>query len=203
MNKYFDSHFNKKVVTLYPGEYYSSSGDELISTVLGSCIAVAFFDNAKLIGGMNHFMLAYDSSAAGGANALQGIGQFGEYSMDLIINNLLEKGSCKGNLSAKVFGGGSVLGVIPKTDMQNVVKSNIDFAFSYLKHESIPVMSSDVGGVYARKIFYDPATSKIWLKRIVLNDIEKENLFNACLPSLKQPKKAAVAAATAGEMRLF
>ena len=61
MNRYHDLHFNRDIITIYPGEFCTTPGPELISTVLGSCVSIALFDAKNCIGGMNHFMLAKDT----------------------------------------------------------------------------------------------------------------------------------------------
>ncbi|MBO4729182.1 MAG: hypothetical protein J5631_12220, partial [Spirochaetaceae bacterium] len=57
MNTHFDSHFNKQIITILPGEFYSTDKPVLISTVLGSCISIALYDPELKLGGLNHFML--------------------------------------------------------------------------------------------------------------------------------------------------
>ena len=108
MNRYFDSQFNKHIVTIYPGEYHCGGGEEYISTVLGSCISVALYDKVIQYGGLNHFMLAYDQTSSKENDTLAG--RFGEYAMELLINTMLKHGASKRNLTAKVFGGSNVLG---------------------------------------------------------------------------------------------
>ena len=49
--------FGKDVKIIHPGEYYVSSENELIGTLLGSCVAVCLIDTEKGMAGMNHFML--------------------------------------------------------------------------------------------------------------------------------------------------
>lgn len=164
MNRYFDSQFNKHIVTIYPGEYHCGGGEEYISTVLGSCISVALYDKSIQFGGLNHFMLAYDQSSSKENDALAG--RFGEYAMELLINDMLKHGSSKKHLSAKVFGGSNVLGTGESSKTPLVGDANIKFVFDYLERERIPVISSNTGGDKPRKIFYDPKTSKIWLKHI-------------------------------------
>ena len=63
MNTFYDSHFKRKLITIYPGELYASRGPEFISTILGSCVSIVLFDKTLLVGGMNHFMLAYDNTS--------------------------------------------------------------------------------------------------------------------------------------------
>lgn len=99
--------FPVPVVTLHPGEYYSTGEDLVLSTVLGSCVAVALFDPKRGIGGLNHFMLAGSVDAA--RPLLSDAARYGMYAMELLINDLLKKGVRKQDLRAKVFGAASLL----------------------------------------------------------------------------------------------
>lgn len=168
------SQFEQEVVTIHPGEYYATKADTIISTVLGSCIAVSLFDPARLMGGLNHFMLPGELGREGlirDPNA-----KYGMYAMELLVNELLKMGSMKKDLKAKVFGGGAVLR-FSDGGTTRIPQSNIDFAFEYLKEEGIPILASDVGGREPRKIFMFPRSGKILLKRIVPSQaslVEKE-----------------------------
>ena len=175
MNRYYDSQFGKNIVTIYPGEYFTSFGEEYISTVLGSCVSVALYDKNLQVGGLNHFMLAYDGK--GDRDTDEAAGRFGEYAMELLINDLLKKGASRQRLTAKVFGGSNVLGSGTSSKLQ-VGENNIKFVFEYLKSEKIPVVSSNTGGDKPRKIFYDPKSSKIWLKHIKNSTMRNEETLN-------------------------
>lgn len=175
MNRYYDSQFGKNIVTIYPGEYFTSFGEEYISTVLGSCVSVALYDKKIQVGGLNHFMLAYDGK--GDRDKDEAAGRFGEYAMELLINDLLKKGASRDRFTAKVFGGSNVLGSGTSSKLQ-VGENNIKFVFEYLKSEKIPVVSSNTGGDKPRKIFYDPKSSKIWLKHIKNSTIRNEETLN-------------------------
>ena len=175
MNRYYDSQFGKNIVTIYPGEYFTSFGEEYISTVLGSCVSVALYDENLQVGGLNHFMLAYDGK--GDRDKDEAAVRFGEYAMELLINDLLKKGASRQRLTAKVFGGSNVLGSGTSSKLQ-VGENNIKFVFEYLKSEKIPVVSSNTGGDKPRKIFYDPKSSKIWLKHIKNSTMRNEETLN-------------------------
>jgi len=189
MHRHFNTRLKRNVAIIHPGEYYASGEDIYISTVLGSCIAVAFFDPEKQVGGLNHFMLPGTISREDAI--LSESGKYGMYAMELVINDLLKLGANRKRIRAKVFGGGHVLhGSLQESD--NVPKSNITFAFEYLKMEGFPVDSSDVGGTIARKIFFDPRTAKVLLKRItgkLIVDVEKEE--EDYLSRIRQRKEAA------------
>ena len=162
MKTYFDFHFQKNLVVLYPGEFFSSNAqDEMISTVLGSCIAITLYDPKLRIGGMNHFMLVSSSQTQ---DAQENSGRFGEFAVELLLNDMMKKGAQKKRMIAKVFGGSNMFKAAPSE--HNVGEQNIDFAFYYLERENIPIQASDVGGNYSRKVYFDPVTSKVWLKHV-------------------------------------
>lgn len=189
MHRHFNTRLKRNVAIIHPGEYYATGDDIYISTVLGSCIAVAFFDPEKQVGGLNHFMLPGTISREDAI--LSESGKYGMYAMELVINDLLKLGANRKRIRAKVFGGGHVLnGTLQDSD--SVPKSNITFAFEYLKMEGFPVDSSDVGGTIARKIFFDPRSARVLLKRItgkLIVDVEKEE--EDYLSKIRQRKEAA------------
>ncbi len=168
MNIRFDEKQNMEMVTLFPGEYHATKENRIITTVLGSCIAVALYDPLQKIGGMNHFMLP--ESLSNGQFYLSKSGKYGMYAMELLINDLLKLGVRKTSLQAKVFGGGHVLDQVPNMSAR-VPDSNIRFAFDFLKAEKIPVSAQDVGGTSARKILFFTHTARIKLKRITKNAV--------------------------------
>lgn len=174
MNKYFDNHFQKNVVTIYPGEYYSTKDDEMISTVLGSCVSIVLYDEKNNVGGINHFMLARDSKGElEDSQTDKKLGKFGEYAIDLLIEDIKKKGGVFENFEAKVFGGGNIFN-LPDIDSQ-VGNVNSKFAFEYLKKLGIPVVKSDTGGNYPRKIYFDPSTRKVYMKYIINNHSNEED----------------------------
>lgn len=163
MNKHYDPHFQKDIITIHPGEYYTSKDDIYIATVLGSCISVALYDIKQGFGGMNHFMLP--KSNRDEPLSSEDEGRFGNYAMELLINDMINKGSSKQSLRAKVFGGGNVLDA-GNSQMNMTGINNINFALNYLKAENIPIIVNDTGGIFPRKIYFNPLTSKVYLKRI-------------------------------------
>jgi len=162
MNRHFDPHFQKDIVTIHPGEYYSTFEDIYIATVLGSCISIALFDISIHLGGLNHFMLPKSGRED---VSTEDEGRFGNFAVELLINDLLKKGAKHENLRAKVFGGGNVLET-SSSKMSMTGINNINFALSYLETERIPIVVNDTGGIFPRKIYFHPQTSKVYLKRI-------------------------------------
>jgi chemotaxis protein CheD len=151
-----DYHFQYDAVKVLPGEYFVSTQDLLITTVLGSCIAACVWDSKARVGGMNHFMLPDGDSA-------DGFGRYGSYAMELLINEMLKKGAKRETIQAKVFGGAQVMAGF--TSM-NVGEKNTKFVIDYLATERIPVVSKDVLDIHPRKVCFFPISGKALVKRL-------------------------------------
>ena len=191
------SSFDQSITIIHPGEYLASGDDIIISTVLGSCVAVALHDKNYTVGGLNHFMLPgsfprvmKDKEYLAEPNAL-----YGMYAMELLINDILKFGCKKENLRAKVFGGAFMFGV-PQHNHPSVSESNIRFALNYLETEGIPVITTDLGGTQARKLFFFVRQGRVLLKRLggtMAKVVEQaEDSYRARIVSNSQPHKAIV-----------
>lgn len=89
---YVHSKNHKWTTKVMPGEFYVSEKDEMLITVLGSCIAACIYDESQHLGGMNHFMLPHSESGAWAGNISHAT-RYGNYAMEHMINELIKKGS--------------------------------------------------------------------------------------------------------------
>jgi len=159
-NRYFDRKFESEAVKVLPGEYFVTSTNVLMVTVLGSCVSACIRDCDKGIGGMNHFMLA-DSTDSG---ALSSSARYGTYAMEILINHLLKLGARKDRLEAKVFGGGRVMATLTSSQVGD---RNARFVHEFLKTEGIRVTAEDLLDVYPRKVYFFPATGRVLVKKLI------------------------------------
>lgn len=170
MKKIFSGKFNRDMFIIQPGEFHASNHSSIISTVLGSCIAVCLIDQVNKIGGMNHFMLPgnvnkkpfYSDDTSG---------KYGINAMDLLIGSIQKIGGERRHLVAKVFGGGSVINF--RSSDGNVPKQNIEFTWNFLRMEGIKVISDNVGGKCGRKVLFFPDTGKVLMKKFEISGQEK------------------------------
>jgi chemotaxis protein CheD len=160
-NLYYDHYFECEAVKILPGEYYVTTGNKLIVTVLGSCVSVCMRDRVSGIGGMNHFLLPTDDGNQQGLLAEPA--RYGCYAMELLINHLLKSGTQRNRLEAKVFGGGNVLRGLA---VNHVGERNAEFVLDYLNKEAIPIVAQDLLGTYARKVYFFPYSGKVLVKKI-------------------------------------
>jgi len=160
-NRYFDRTFEVEAVKVLPGEYYASTSNMVLVTVLGSCISACIRDREKHIGGMNHFMLANGGNTDGIGNASA---RYGVYAMEVLINHLLKLGARRAYMEAKVFGGGQVMATLSSSQ---IGERNSKFVMDFLKTEGIPIMAKDLLDIYPRKVYFFPNTGRTLVKKLV------------------------------------
>ena len=151
INRYFEGGSGQWIAQILPGDFYVSRSDEIISTVLGSCVSTCIRDAAARLGGMNHFMLPDDPSGKEGASA-----RYGVAAMEQLINALMNRGANRDALEIKIVGGGRVI-----SGMGDVGRSNVEFVRAFLLAERMPIQVEDVGLAVARRVRYHPVTGQL------------------------------------------
>ena len=138
----------------------------MITTVLGSCISACIRDSEAGIGGMNHFMLPIERRihAEGRGIDSEAASRYGNFAMELLINEILKAGGKRKNLEVKLFGGGKVVSSMHTTD---IGKQNILFAHQYLDYEGLPIIAEDTGDIYPRKVHYFPITGRVRVRKLI------------------------------------
>lgn len=157
IKRYWDKSRNTVVAKILPGEVYVTKQNEFISTVLGSCVSACIYDKRMGVGGMNHFMLPSSKIAVDDSLSCR----YGNWAMEMLINEVLKNGGSRDNFCVKLFGGGRIIG-----GMSDVGEGNIRFVYEYLKNEGLQVDSFDVGGPWPRKVMFHPGTGKVQVKKL-------------------------------------
>lgn len=179
-NLYFDSSFDLDAAKILPGEYYVTKRDMVLVTVLGSCVAACIRDRVSGIGGMNHFMLPDSNCDSSDPTSISA--RYGAYAMEMMTNQMLKIGASRGNLEAKLFGGG---GLVRGMVTANAGVRNAEFALDYLNAEGIEVVGQDLLEDYARKVYFFPNSGRVLVKKIrtMHNEtiVEREQAYRAKL----------------------
>ncbi|WP_446811827.1 chemoreceptor glutamine deamidase CheD [Methylomonas sp. 2BW1-5-20] len=173
VNRYWDQENQIIAAKLMPGDYYVTKQDEMITTVLGSCVAACIRDAVSGVGGMNHFMLPEtskcrlnDRDEAVVGNALR----YGNYAMEHLINSILQNGGKRKNLEVKLFGGGKIIATLG-----DVGARNIQFVLDYVDTEALNLVSQDLGDIYPRKVNFFPHSGRVRMKKI--KDLHNQTIF--------------------------
>jgi len=156
LRRYWDPVQSCMTVKVLPGEFYVSNRDELLTTVLGSCVSACIHDPRRRIGGMNHFMLPEPLGDRDGWTSTVGrAARYGSDAMEQLINALLTAGCQRDDLQVKIFGGGRVL-----AQLTDIGQRNIAFVQRYIATENLNLLASDLGDVYPRQVQFFPDSGR-------------------------------------------
>jgi len=162
VRRYWDPTQGSMTAKVLPGEYYVSRQEELIATVLGSCVSACIRDRRRGIGGMNHFMLPEPMGERDAWSSTVGrAARYGNDAMEQLINAILKAGGRREDLEVKIFGGGRVL-----TQMTDIGERNIAFVRRYLAAEQLNLVAEDVGDVYPRQVQFFPCSGKARVRQL-------------------------------------
>ena len=167
--RWFDPTFKIMAVKVLPGEHYvSTAGQEMVVTVLGSCVAACVWDPHQRIGGMNHFMLPDSGSDVPVDKAMR----YGNFAMEELLNDVLRRGARREALEIKVFGGGNVLHSMAGGGTVPIGDRNAAFVRRYLNEEGLRIAAEDLGGVHPRRIHFFPRLGKV-IRLFLKKDVER------------------------------
>lgn len=134
---------------LYPGYIFISEAPYMIHTVLGSCVSVCLWDEARKYGGMNHYI--YSKPFENEKNC-----KFGSISIRYMLTLMYGNGSQKKDLRAHIVGGG-----YNKHMNASVGDANIEVAEEILGKEGISIVTRDTGGQTGRKVIFNNSSGEI------------------------------------------
>lgn len=153
----------KIAVKVVAGDYYVTNQDELICTVLGSCVSTCIRDPIAGIGGINHFLLP-DADC----DILSSSNRYGVFAMEQLINAIIKHGGRRENFEIKIVGGGNMMDGI-----NDIGQRNIAFVKQFLATEGLEVTAEDVGGTQARRIQYIVKTGQLMVLKLQESNNEK------------------------------
>jgi chemotaxis protein CheD len=180
VRRYRDMH-GHTIARLLPGDCYATDEDEVLDTVLGSCVAACVRCPRLQMGGMNHFMLP--RANGGETDSWNEVGgratRYGAAAMERLINLILRHGARREELEVKIFGGARVLATV-----SDIGDHNIKFVREYLAREGLKIAAEDVGDVYPRHVRYFARTGRVRVRHLGTASIRgvgkrEEQLLNA------------------------
>lgn len=139
-----------------PGHIFLSQAPAVVSSVLGSCVAVCIHDRRRKFGGMNHFL--YPSTT----KPSQSTAVYGNVATRALIHMFLKEGSKRKHLEAQIFGGANNVEIHEK----DIGRENIRVARQVLAKARIRLASEDVGGQKGRKVVFSTAENEVLVIRV-------------------------------------
>lgn len=184
-------------IRVQPGGQHATRDKLVISTLLGSCVAVCLFDEAAGVAGMNHFLLANRRYAKSMPLTVTEAGRYGIHAMELLINDMMKLGASRPRLRAKAFGGGRIFSACGSDNFLCVGEVNERFIREYLTTERLPLVSEDLGGYLGRVIHFHTDTFQVFRRYIPKSQsvkvVEEERGFwEASIKRHEQPEEGQV-----------
>jgi chemotaxis protein CheD len=163
-------------VFLQTGDCFFGVQPTLVTTVLGSCVAVTMHAPKMGIGAICHAFLPDSSEAKRGASEPQ-ICRYVDTALQNMLESMDKVGVPRRDLVLKLFGGSSGIAVRGmEYTSYDIGRRNVEMARKLLRFARLELSTQDVGGHQGRKILFNTNTGEIWLKR--LRQVAFENLDN-------------------------
>lgn len=142
---------------LYPGTLFVHRQPHLITTVLGSCVAVCLWNQTAQLGGINHYLLPLWNG--------EGLPtpKYGNIAIAKLVEKVRAHSSPGDKLIAKVFGGASMWEKVE--GLLAVGQRNVEFAIETLETLKIPIVGSDLGGHQGRKVIFNSGDGTVLMRR--------------------------------------
>lgn len=165
-------------VFLHTGDCFLGVRPTMVSTVLGSCVAVTMFSPRLQAAAICHALLPTVSSARNWAESEPQACRFVDTALERMFQSMERLGAKPRDLEIKIFGGAS--GYAPGMEVDSCLSigpRNVAQVDEELDRRGLVPKVRDVGGSRGRKIFLLTSTGEIWLRR--LGGMRAEDLCNA------------------------
>ncbi|MCL1864315.1 MAG: chemotaxis protein CheD [Spirochaetes bacterium] len=139
----------------------AASGKTVLSTTLGSCIAICLYDPIAKSGGMAHIMLPSFEETTNTNAAPE---RYADSAIPLLLYWMLSNGCKKERIYAKIAGGAEMFKRSNNSMMPAIGKNNIEKVKDILKNMKIDIKGEDIGGDYRRTVYFDLDTGMVTVK---------------------------------------
>lgn len=130
----------------------------LVTIGLGSCVAISIRDPVARFGGLSHILLPSIAESTNKSNPMK----FADSAIQMVVDQLLQKGCLKSRLEAKMAGGASMFNI--GGNSINIGERNVEAVKKKLQELNIPILASDVGSNYGRTVEFNIASGIMYVK---------------------------------------
>jgi chemotaxis protein CheD len=141
---------------LHPGQLMAFSGPAVVTTVLGSCVALCLYDDQAEAGGMNHFVLPEGLASDHDST------RYAQPACERLLGRVLELGARREQLVAKLFGGASSMQRL--VGRASVGENNVAAAKRWLEQQRIALLAVETGGEFGRRLAFEIPSGAAWVR---------------------------------------
>jgi chemotaxis protein CheD len=151
-----ENHLKVEEYFLRPGFIFLSRTPIIISSVLGSAVAVSLWDEKFCFGGLAHYL--YPLAVRG----QEATARYGNAAILHLSRMFQQEGSAKADIKAQIFGGAAN----DSGECKRIADNNIAAARRILGWLAIKVISEDVGGDLGRKLVYNSSSNEAIIYKV-------------------------------------
>lgn len=139
----------------------------LVSIALGSCVAIALWDERARVAGLAHVLLP-DASLS----RVQGMpARFPATAVPALAAAMADAGA-PGPYVARLVGGASMFRALLEHGGENIGARNVDAARAALAAAGIACAAEDVGGEHGRSVYLHAASGRLRVRSLAVGDRE-------------------------------
>ena len=142
----------------------TSSPNKLITVGLGSCIGITIYDKLKKNGGLLHIMLPDSTQFSNITNPLK----FADLGVPILLKQILDMGSLKRDIVAKIAGGASMFNFSDKSMIMDIGNRNGIAVKKALEELKIPLIAEDTGGNKGRTVIFNTESGSVQIRTVGL-----------------------------------
>lgn len=152
-------------VFLQTGDCFLGVKPTLVTTVLGSCVAVTMCDPVRGIGALCHAFLPESASFSAKGPDPQ-VCRFVDTALENMFSSLARLRIDPQSLVVKVFGGANGIMTAGRGNLFDIGGRNVTAVRRGLMNVGVPIAKADVGGTQGRKLLFLTHTGDVWVKRL-------------------------------------
>lgn len=154
-------------VFLQTGDCFIGVRPTLVSTVLGSCLAVTIHAPKHGIGTICHAFLPDSSERKRKDGPDPQICRYVDTALQNMLETLDKLGVPRRDLVIKMFGGASGIAVKNmEYSSYDIGRRNIEMAKKLLRFARLKITTEDISGNQGRKLLFQTQTGEVWIKRL-------------------------------------
>lgn len=139
------------VIPVMQGEtHISCEPNDVLTSILGSCIAACMWDPEARVGGLTHFLLP--GTGQSGRNMMK----YGVHAMELLVNGLLRAGGDRHRFKVRLLGGAKMY-----DGAMDIGAENAHFAKWYVANEGFDLVDHSLGGRQGRNVRFWPVSGNV------------------------------------------
>ncbi|MCP4397097.1 MAG: chemotaxis protein CheD [bacterium] len=155
------------IIVLKPGELALRSTPTIISTALGSCLAITMYAPERRIGAISHPLLPYPFENIPPPVSPVELRKYVVHVIPSMLKKLEQLGVVAEELEVKVFGGGEILQRYSESENNQAVgRMNVQAMLDIILSHNLFLRVFDVGGSQGRKVLFYTHTGEVFMKRL-------------------------------------